>query len=239
MFWTFETDAEGWSEGVGEFTWINTDGVVPGCLYSSGGTSPISSIALTPVMAFVGDPLSCYVKVTATSPAATPNNDITFRLATGGSGIVEHLFACGGVLGFDSGWIRVSGAIDAEGEVDLLDVGCQDTFDATVHIYVDNIYFLESEPTTSSFYGVWQDGLLATYIHYITEFSDVVLGTHVGNHPHVVRGLYDGSFNFNDYTYNLTYCGSYTASYIAEHGATYAATYYAGTACHVRALEWI
>lgn len=88
-------------------------------------------------------------------------------------------------------------------------------------------------------YGVWQDGLIATYLGYSSEISDVVLGTHVGNHPHVVRGLYDGSFTFNDYTYNLTYCASYTESYITTHGATYAATYYQQIACNVRALEWI
>ena len=87
-------------------------------------------------------------------------------------------------------------------------------------------------------YGVWPDGLLVTYQHY-TEFADVVLGTHVGNHPHVVRGIYTTSFNFDDYTYNLSYCGSYTASYIAFYGATYAATYYQQTACNVRALEWV
>lgn len=88
-------------------------------------------------------------------------------------------------------------------------------------------------------YGVWQDGLIATYMGYSSDISDVVLGTHLGNHPHVVRGLYDGTFTFEDYTYNLTYCSSYTASYIITHGATYAATYYQQTQCHVRALEWV
>lgn len=87
-------------------------------------------------------------------------------------------------------------------------------------------------------YGVWQDGLLSTYNHY-QEFADVVLGTHVGNHPHVVRGLYGGPFNFDDYTYNLSYCGTTTASYIATYGVSYAAAYYAYSACHVRALEWV
>lgn len=87
-------------------------------------------------------------------------------------------------------------------------------------------------------YGVWQDGLLSTYNHY-QEFADVVLGTHVGNHPHVVRGLYGGTFNFDDYTYNLSYCASYTASYIATYGPSYAATYYQMGGCNVRALEWV
>lgn len=87
-------------------------------------------------------------------------------------------------------------------------------------------------------YGVWPDGLLVTYQHY-TEFADVVLGTHVGNHPHVVRGIYNSLFNFDDYTYNLSYCASYVASYIAAHGVTYSATYYQQTACNVRALEWV
>lgn len=91
----------------------------------------------------------------------------------------------------------------------------------------------------SYIFGVWQDGLLATYFGYSSEISNVVLGTHVGNHPHVVRGLYSGSFDFNDYTYNLEDCATYTASYVATYGATYAAVYYRETMCHVRALEWI
>lgn len=87
-------------------------------------------------------------------------------------------------------------------------------------------------------YGVWQDGLLATYQH-ASQVSGVVLGTHVGNNPHIVRGTYVPTFEFKDYTYNLEDCESYTATYIATYGVTYATVYYQQTACHVRALEWI
>lgn len=89
-------------------------------------------------------------------------------------------------------------------------------------------------------FGVFQDSFLVTYNHYQSSFSNVVLGTHVGNNPHVMRGRYTTPlYDFNDYTYNLETCESYTETYIASYGATYSATYYAEIACHVRALEWI
>ncbi len=91
---------------------------------------------------------------------------------------------------------------------------------------------------TSYLYGVWQGGLAPSYSIY--ERSNVALGTHVGNYPHVVHGIWTGStFNFEDWTFNATYCAALVATYMETYGVTYAATYYRNVACNVRALEWI
>jgi hypothetical protein len=147
VYFIFNTDAEGWSEAEADFEWINTDGVGLGCLFADDGNSPQSAISFDPVMAFVGDPFSCYVKVTATAPDATPANDVTFRMQATGTAValLEHDFVCGGIEGYDSGWIRIFGAVEEEGEVNQLEVGIPDAIDAVVHVYVDNIYFLQSD----------------------------------------------------------------------------------------------
>lgn len=90
---------------------------------------------------------------------------------------------------------------------------------------------------TSYLYGVWQGGLCLTYIGY--EQTDLVLGTHIGNYPHVVMAQWNETdYIFADMTYDISYCNS-AVSYINTYGATYAATYYRDTLCNVRSLEWV
>jgi hypothetical protein len=142
VYFIFNTNAEGWTEI--DYEWINTDGVGVGCLFSSGGNSPTTTVTFDPVMAFVDDPMSCYVKVTATAPDATPANNVTFEMWTDNT-TIDYEFASGGIEGYDSGWIRIAGVVDTEGEISQLNVGIPDTIDAVVHVYIDNIYFLQSD----------------------------------------------------------------------------------------------
>lgn len=90
---------------------------------------------------------------------------------------------------------------------------------------------------SSYMYGVWQSGLCLTYIG--PGQDDVILGTHVGNYPHLLMAFWNGSdYTLADHTYDLAYC-DIAATYISTYGVTYAATYYRETACNVRSLEWV
>jgi len=103
---------------------------------------------------------------------------------------------------------------------------------------------LESYETYRNTYGVFQGALAISYLYFSTYYTDLLLGTHVGNDPSVMLASYANygaiyDFSFHDFTYSLLTCESYTESYIQSYGATYAATYYKRSACNVRAIEWI
>ena len=63
---------------------------------------------------------------------------------------ITHQFTPGATLDYDSGWIRVSGTITADETVTILQIVAGGV-GGNCLIYIDNVYFLESDLGASGF----------------------------------------------------------------------------------------
>lgn len=231
----FTGNEQGWS--VDDYDWTGVEGSPGlGCLFSSANDS-VTSITGLSIPIVEGDPFSCRARVTHDGIDGL-DGEVTITFTLLGPPDIDTVsgpYTITQGLASDTGWFVINGISEVSQEITGVQFRASgNNVDVIFTAYVDSVYVAETE--VSAFYGVWQDGLIATYNN---PLGNVILGTHVGNALHVVRGTYDPPFAFRDYTYNLETCESYTASYIASYGATYAAVFYQDIACNVRALEWV
>lgn len=156
-YWLFNTDEEGWSttgNPGNSLVWTGDEGVFPGCLYSEDIEDVTTTLTIPEVTVQVGDVFSFYARLRYREVEAPINNDVTVTFNVG-TNEISHTFSPGATLLYDSGFIRISGVMATSEAVTLIYITCGsvDTFGI---IYIDNIYFLESDVQGGAvlYYGV-------------------------------------------------------------------------------------
>ena len=148
--WTFAAGAESWTTPGGSFQWNATEGIVPGCLWvNNAGGDEVTELTISPVTPVMDDPFSLWARVTANTPESTPNDNMTIQFAFGANG-ASHLFEADGILGYDSGWVRIAGVVTNDSEVTLLQIAAQ-ALTGGLDVYIDNVFFLESDGLSYGF----------------------------------------------------------------------------------------
>ena len=148
--WLFTSDAEGWTTGVGTFQWNASEGIVPGCLWiNNAGGDETTSVSFAPATPSIGDPVSFWARVTANTPESTPSDNMLMQISTGFD-LFEHLFEADGILGYDSGWVRISGAITTTDAISSLQI-IASAISGGLDVYIDKVYFRESDGLTYAF----------------------------------------------------------------------------------------
>lgn len=140
-FWTFLTDEDGWTLS-GNAAWDGANGHGPGCI--SGVTAMSASIAfsLTPG---AGAPWSYWLRIVAEEGADL--GEVPYQIIASGAGG----FSNGTTLEiteapYDSGWFKVQGTCENEGEITGIQIGVDDNNLSGITAYFDSVYFGEAEP---------------------------------------------------------------------------------------------
>lgn len=147
-FWFFAASAESWTTSSANFEYDAVNGIAPGCLFAND-SSAVSELTIASTPVLIGEPASLWIRLKANNPEL-PVGDIDLTFSIGGLTAILYSFIPGETLDYDSGWVRVAGVIAANEDVTLLQIAV-DGIGGNCLIYVDSVFFLESDGISYGF----------------------------------------------------------------------------------------